>query len=442
MQSTRGTITTNVAMVECAGGQNQQGRDIFLLSELEKVWVAVSILVRKRLLDGRDVQIPHLGTLCLQEKVLFSDHSRSIRYFARKLSFFINHSFAIRFSVDTGKVPIEKVKNNYSKIALSEIVDVCGVPAKTASKALKEFVLYIGEGLHNGKVFHIHLPGVASLTTKKELVTLTTTWEMQMDLFSIDSRKWSPELQVYGREMLRQEAHAFSTEVVEDNSARPGSQMSPESWRAPSGPIAENKFVPAAPSGRLFSDIEREAKKRQQISKVSQEQAKEMEQLQARLDNRIRHYDCMAFDEEGNEDLHLSSTRHAKRRGPHHPKYRTRAPSELVGRAGARESIYDVLEGEEDQEPDIEEVVELSMEEDAGIEESTESRDQEESPNNRFLKVKDANLEQILREEEPFSRPISRQGNFQHSSVRDLIYGSSEPKEGDKENRGKDSGGS
>ncbi|CAG9584202.1 conserved hypothetical protein [Leishmania major strain Friedlin] len=452
MLSSRGAITTNVALAECAAGQNTSDKSVFLLSELEKVWVAVAVVARRLLLDGSAVQIAPFGALWTEEYVLLRDRQQN-PYKTRKLCFGINLNYANRYGVDTGKVPLERPGGEgYVRVSMADIVAVCGVPARVASTALKEFFLYLGEGLSRGRVLQLSLPGVATISMKKQKVVLSMDGELCIGMYEIDSRKWPGELQREGYEALQKRADtttssAFSSAVA----SRPSTScLSRASWRAipasTAGDGTEAKkpvFIAASPSGRLFDEIAQQEEQRRKASHSAALAEREMRRLQEDLDRRIERYDgcrCDAdpvenavnyteatgadgFDDElrrvglplpsaSGESVYDIITRshprdtaavpnQSQQCRQRHPQSASSAPSHHHGVAA-------------DDEPEVE-VIEI-------VDDSDMAKPPTMPAGNRPLARKDAELERILRDEEPFSRPISRRTYHESSAARDLIY--------------------
>lgn len=436
MLSSRGAITTNVAIVECASGQNTRGKEVFLLSELEKVWVAVCILVRRHLLEGVNPQIPGLGSFWTEERCLLNDtvHYRQ-RFCARQVKFGVNPGFSMRYGMDSAKAPLERPNLSYVKIRMADVVGVCAVPAHTAAMALKEFIMYLGEGLYCGRTFQLSFPGVATLILKKERFMLTVDAELQGDLYDADSRRWPSEIQTLGRSKLEDERMPGSAA-----SSRPSSQASRTSLRRPASATTVSSaattaaasssvgsrpvFNPAAPKDRLFADIEKETMRRREAERLRQQEELAEAQQQERVDRMIDGYNCYAVD----EDSGMTDTAHVHGR-PH-----ADAGCTITYRPATRESVYDWANEDEGgrrgtarerdgpaQEPDEPEVevIEVTYEED--------DKDGAGAPRSAPGKPrgKDPLLESILRQEEVFSRPISRyRDSTAHTSARDLIYAS------------------
>lgn len=456
MLSTRGAITTNVALVECAAGQNKSDRSVFLLSELEKVWVSVAVVARRLLLDGNAVQIVPFGTLWLEDYVLLRDRQQR-PYTTRKLCFGINQNYANRYGVDTSRVPIEKrsAVGCHVRVSTADIVAVCGVPAQTVSAALKEFFMYLGEGLSRGRIFHLSLPGIATIGIKQQKAVLTMNEELRHDLYHIDSRKWATELKVEGRKVLEDLAAIPASGFVSAQSSRPStSRVSRASWRSvPAAAAGPNEgvdakravFISAAPSGRTFEEIAQQEEQRRQAAQAATHASRELRRRQEELNRRIEHYyrygdddtgdarhaDPMAndtgFSYEGDDVLVTDNGR---------PRTSLR-PSSVSG-----ESVYHILDSGERRssapshqygrrvphsradphhragEPDVE-VIEMADEDgDVSAPEDEGAHEVERRP----LERKDAELERVLREEEPFTRPISRRTYHENCAARDLIY--------------------
>lgn len=474
MLSTRGAITTNVALVECAAGQNKADKNVFLLSELEKVWVSVALVARRLLVDGHAVQISPFGALWLEEYVLLHDRQQR-PYTTRKLCFGINQTYANRYGVDTSKVPLERRSGSgYVRVSMADLVAVCGVPARTAAAALKEFFLYLGEGLSRGRTFHLTLPGVATLVMKQQKVVLTMNEELRHALYDIDSRKWAAELKAEGMQVLEDLAATPASGAASLQSSRPStSRQSRVSWRPAPEPAVEGVeskktvFVAAAPSGRTFDEIAHATEQRRSAAQQAAAVEREMRRRQEDLDRRIEHYYAYGEHERVYEDEYDAAG--AQHRHHHHADPTQdevdyygdhRHPDGCEGTVavndGGRqfslrppsasgESIYHVLAGDdafsptldqqygrqqrphapsphvrqhENSEPEVE-VIEMAEDED-----EREGRNASGSAEaeRRPLAHKDAELERVLREEEPFTRPISRRTYHETCAARDLIY--------------------
>lgn len=321
--------------MECASSQVQRGGggEIFLLSELEKVWAATSILLGKLLVEGKNVQVPHFGAFWLEEQHLVTDLHRR-RFSTRKLCFGLQRHFATKYGVKVEKVQMESRAVAYAKLPPANIVALCEVPAHRAMLALREFFLYIGEGLFQGRVFELRFPGVATVLLRREQMQLNADWELQMALFDVDAKRWPAEMKAHCQQVLQDIAlrgHALpsgrSTARSSGSTARCGSRTS---WRssAPPTPIDPAAvFTPAAPSGRLFSDIEREQARRKEMAAKKKEAEKDLERRLLEMQERQRYVEAAAAS------LH---DRH----------YPYEADVDVDGRpstAASGESIYNVL---------------------------------------------------------------------------------------------------
>lgn len=420
MLSSRGAITTNVAMVECAAGQNSNSKQVFLLSELEKVWVSICILARRHLLEGKNVQIPNFGSFWLEERCLISDSAGyRQRFHARRLFFGINAGFSLRYGMDGVKAPLERPGLPYVKLHMAEVVAVCAVPAHTAAMALREFIMYIGEGLYCGRTFTLSFPGVAGLVVKKERFMLTADAELQAELFEADSRRWPPEVQEEGRRRLDAEQHPAATP------SRPGSQASrpsrpPTAASSSAATAASGRpravFSAAAPKDRLFAEIEKEAERRRAGERERALAERGAAQRQDRLDRMIDDYDYYAVDDGGGlMDMAPPCPQHGG--GGVTVTYRPTTGESVYGWAvdsAANSPNRRPAPEPEQDEPDVE-VIEVTSEASA------------ERPRPAVAAAaagaKDAQLAAVLRQEEVFSRPLSRRACVEHTSVRDLIYG-------------------
>lgn len=436
MLSSRGAISTNVAMVECAGGQTATPRkEVFLLSELEKVWVSLAIVTRRLLLEGKNVCIPHFLSFWVEDQVLLTDAQRR-RYMTRKLCFGLNASFALRYGVDSVKVPLEKASQGFSKVAMADIVAVCEVPARTASMALKEFFLYIGEGMYQGRVFNLSLPGVATLVMKRERAVLTADWELTKDMFEIDARRWPVEMREAGLVVLEAGARPGSARGSECTRSRPVSQVSRRSWLgsgSSTGPAPAPAFTAAAPAGRLFSEIEEEQRRRtahRRDRAMREVTAQQRDQRQERVERDILRFNADS-DGEGEADAE-QDVDYDKNEADHLHGWTRRGPCPTTT-AVSGESVYNLVPPPPraettSVEPEIEAVEEVAP--DDIIPTVLAPHDApagQASSFGRPLYRKDVELEAVLRAEEPFSRPITRRSYHEHSSVRDLIYAVEQP---------------
>ncbi|CCW70057.1 unnamed protein product [Phytomonas sp. Hart1] len=382
MLSTRGAITTNVAMFECASGQSVANRQVFLLSELEKTWVSVSVILRRLLIEGKDVKIDNFGSFWMENHLCLMDPIYHERYYVRKLCFGMNAKFVNQYGIDDYKVPLEKPNRRLHKLHAADVVRLCAIPARTVTMALQEFYRYIGEGLHCGRVFSLYFPGVATVVLKKERMMLTLDSELEKELFDLDSRRWPPEKRLAGAERLA----AGKRRASGSRSVASGRPCA----RPPAHPTELRPvFIPAAPTGRLFSDIEKDAERRRKT-------LQEKDELQQET-RRLRDDEVAAGYKDVQTRLHQAEIE----------TYRTTTTT--------RESVYDIVETESPraEEPEIEAVEEIPV----------ENEPDTEATSGRFLGLKNAELEAILIKEEPFSRPTSRLTFHDPNSARDLIYG-------------------
>ncbi|KAH8620440.1 putative protein of unknown function (DUF4496) [Trypanosoma vivax] len=254
---TRGAITTDFVMVECAASQESGGKEVFLLSELERVWDAVSFTLRHHLVQGRNVRVANFGSFWLETRTVVSDGAET--FAARRIHFGIDGKFALRYNIDSIKVPQEPTRLAYVKVSMSDIVALAKVPASTAATALREFFSFIGEGLFRKHLFKIDFHGVASLFIRRDKVTLEVAEGLRREIFSIDSRRWPLA--------VREAAEA----VVMNVARRPASSStasrpctsSTSRTSTVSKPIEPRPaFITAAPRDRLFAEIEKEPPRR------------------------------------------------------------------------------------------------------------------------------------------------------------------------------------
>ncbi|KAG5464490.1 hypothetical protein LSCM1_00680 [Leishmania martiniquensis] len=467
MLSSRGAITTNVALVECAAGQNTSDKSVFLLSELEKVWVAVAVVARRLLLDGSAVQIAPFGALWTKEYVLLRDRQQHA-YTARTLCVGINLNYANRYGVDTSKVPLERPSGEgYVRVSMADIVAVCGVPARTASAALKEFFLYIGEGLSRGRVLQLSLPGVATILMKKQKVVLKMDEELRLEMYEADSRKWPGELQREGYAALQKQGDTTtSSALTSAASSRPStSRLSRASWRVTPAMTASDGvepkrpvFVAAAPCGRLFDEIAQQEEQRRKAAQSAIAVERELRRRQEDLNRRIEGYvgyegDADPVEKTGNDpeavgDNGFDETHPLSEDVKGAGFYGGRRCSGRRPPSASGESIYNIIDSSDPRCPAAAPLqphaygkghpqssspapsryhnVAAKEEPEVEVIEIVDDSDTAEQPvkpaENCPLAHKDAELERILREEEPFSRHSHRHAYHEPSMARDLIY--------------------
>ncbi|ORC85560.1 uncharacterized protein TM35_000341720 [Trypanosoma theileri] len=258
MLSVLGAITNNLVMVECTSSQERCAKkEVFLLSELERAWDALSTVIRHHLIEGHNVRITNFGCFWIESRAVVSDGVE--RYHARRIHFGIDNNFALRYNIDPIKVPQEPSRLEYVKISMAEVVAIAGVPARTASMALREFFSYVGEGLFRHQVFNITFPGVASLTIKREKAVLEVEESLRREMFAIDARRWPLA--------VREAAEAVVLAPSRPPSATPSASR-PNTSRCSRPSTAARPleprpaFVPSAPRNRLFSEIEKDPPRR------------------------------------------------------------------------------------------------------------------------------------------------------------------------------------
>ncbi|RNF05790.1 hypothetical protein TraAM80_04323 [Trypanosoma rangeli] len=257
MLSAHGAIVNELVMMECTSSQDQRANDIFLLSELERVWSALSMVVRQHLLEGHNVRVVNFGSFWLETRPLVSDGIE--RYYARRIHFGVDSNFALRYNIDSNKVPQEPSRLSYVKASMAEVVGIAAVPARTATMALREFFSYVGEGLFRQKVFKLTFEGVATLLIKREKSMLDVDPSLRRDIFAIDSRKWPLSVREAAASVVMDTGRPATASSV---SSRPSTaQLGRQS--AASRPIEPRPaFVSSAPRDRLFSEIEKEPPRR------------------------------------------------------------------------------------------------------------------------------------------------------------------------------------
>ncbi|EAN78179.1 protein of unknown function (DUF4496), putative [Trypanosoma equiperdum] len=357
MLSVQGAISNSSIMMECTASQDSYKREVFLLSELERVWDAVSTCIRHYVTEGRNVRVCNFGSFWFETRPVASDGRE--RYHARRIRFGIDGKFALRYNIDSIRVPQEPSKLEYVKVNMADVVAIARVPAQTAAMALREFFSYVGEGIFKKQVFKINFPGVATLVIKREKAVLIVEEGLRRDIFAVDSRKWPVAVREAAAGVVLDEQRR---PVTRSSISRPstGCSISSRMSNAPKPIEPRPAFMPAAPRNRLFAEIEKDPPRRLP--------------LQHALQNK------------GDENCSPS------------PLY-----NENVGYV--KESIFDALDPWEMETPSMEPEIEL-------VEEVPE-----QLPSLRAYE-----------EEAPHPVVCGRHSYHDHSSVRDLLYGSVTPR--------------
>lgn len=367
MFSVRGVLSTTLAMMECASSQlNNTGiprgyisgrRDrVFLLSELEKVWAALSVVLRNFLSEGKAVKISNFGSFWLEEFVLFTaPSSRSVetmpyrqqaqqrggssggtKYSTRQLCFGFNHHYARKYNFHSEKILREKTLPGYAKIAPSHLVALCEVPAYRVMQILKEFFLYLGESIFLGKVFQLDFPEVATLCIRKEQMLLRPVLDLQEHLLEVDAKRWPSDVKERCKTALYSEyrnqtsssrgsrngaehggwdSRSVGSGRVSTSRSVPSHPAPSQSTLLPSSPAQHpTVFVSTAPGGRCFSELEQEKQRRAERVERSRRMWKERKKTtvdEATLQGEIKEW----------------SNRHGEHlAGPHAPVWYAAAP--------------------------------------------------------------------------------------------------------------------
>jgi hypothetical protein len=242
MLSARGALNTASILMEVAIAQPKDSKRIFLLSEAEKVWAALSKVIRFQMTQGGNVCVPKLGSFWFDQKHLVSDGPT--KYFTRIPQFGFNALYGTTFGLDPVAVPRESVKVIFEKLAVDQIAEAANVPASTALLVLSEVFLFIGEGLFLGKVFHLEFPQLASILVKREKCQVTFDADFASDIYTIDSRKWP---------LAVKEVAAMGMRPPPATQPRPRSASSRPA--TPREVEPKSAFVSSAPNGRLFSEL-------------------------------------------------------------------------------------------------------------------------------------------------------------------------------------------
>lgn len=242
MLSARGALTVPALINELFSSCSCKG---LVITETARVWEATFAAVRSQLLLGCSVTLgKYCSFWCRQNHVATDGNSK---YFVRQVCFGFTPSFCTVYGLDS-LVPREDAKLKFSKLPLDIVALQAKVPAEVVLSTLQEMFLYIGEGLFNGKVFHLRLPGLLTVLVKREKCSVTVDSALERDLFNIDCRKWPLAV----KEVAAMKFSTASTAVVpiiKPSTPRPVSAIK----RAPS---QQRAFVAAARRGQLFCEME------------------------------------------------------------------------------------------------------------------------------------------------------------------------------------------
>ena len=248
MLSNRGALNTSSLLMEVAVAQPKDSKRIFLLSEAEKVWTAMSKVIRYQLTQGNNVTVPKLGSFWFDQKHLVSDGPT--KYYSRVPHFGFNALFGTTYGLDTTSVPRESTKVVYEKLAIDQIAEASNVPATTVLLVLSEVFLFVGEGLYVGKSFSLEFPFLTAILVKREKCLVTFDCGFTSDIYAIDSRKWP---------LAVKEVAAMSLRPATPQAAQPRPRSASSSRPLVGGAVKEMEpkpaFVAAATQGRLFSEL-------------------------------------------------------------------------------------------------------------------------------------------------------------------------------------------
>jgi len=262
MLSCRGALDILAVMAEVAATQPRDAKEVFILSEAEKVWRATCKAIRLQLLqNSRNVNCLKLFGIWMAAKHVVTDGD--IKYFVRVPQFGFSAQFATTYSLDGQHVPQLSGQVAYEHLGFDRVVELCGVPATTGVYLLRESFRYIGEGLFSGRIFHIDVEGVARVLVKRDKALIQFEPSFLADLFAIDSRKWPLAVREVAWRALRNSPERPSSRARSASSSTP--RVRPQS-ADPNSPDKQSRpaFVSAANRGQLFSDIQQRSASRQQ----------------------------------------------------------------------------------------------------------------------------------------------------------------------------------
>ena len=373
MLSSRGSLSTQSLMMECAAAQSRDSKRVFLLSELEKSWTALARVLRYQLTQNTPVSVPKLMSFWFDTKLVVTDGP--LRYSVRVPQCGFVQSFSTTYGLDSVHVPQAPAKLQAGKVPMDQLTAASGVPANMAAHALNEFFLFLGECLFQGKVLNLEFPGLLTIIIKREKAIATFDSSFLQDLFAIDSRKWPPLV----REMAAGAVMDPTTPRPRtSSSARPRSSSSSRPPTEPRKIEERPAFCAGAVAGRLFQELEQQGSR----------------PLPKKLPKVIpgKHVDPTAA--------------RSPMRGPQRGSQPQPLQEQLIADT-EEESVYDILSSRHIEEAD------LPLDEPQ--EEVIEVVDEEEF----FPPAK--TVEVIAEEPEPLSAYAQRR--LQPSTVRDLLFG-------------------
>ena len=263
MLSTRGSATTQTIISEALASCKAAGK-ILCVPEAERTWKAASAVIRQQVLLGHSIVIPRFGGFWAKQRHVATDGGN--RYYVRQLKFGFAPGFVTTYNLDSMIAQMDS-RTKFIKLPMDLVAQEANVPADVASAILHEIFLFVGEGIHKGRTFHINFDELVDIGVKKERALVTPNAQLETDFFTIDSRKWPSgvrsmaALQLEKDRVVARPGSATSTRPSSrGSSARPLSARSVNQQR-PSSTAAtlatpRPLFMTALPRDKTFKEIE------------------------------------------------------------------------------------------------------------------------------------------------------------------------------------------
>ena len=260
MLSTRGSFTTEAIIAEALLSCKSAGR-ILCVPEAERTWRAASAVIRQQVLLGHAVAIPRFGGFWAHQNHVATDGAN--RYYVRHLKFGFAPGFVTTYNLDS-MIPQMDARVKFIKLPMDLVAQEANVPADVASSILHELFLFIGEGIHRGRTFHLCFDDLVDVAFKKERALITPNTQLESDFFKIDSRKWP--VGVRDMAALQLEKQRLAARPGSATSLRPSSRgsssarpLSARSVNRPSSsaPTPRPVFMTALPRDKSFREIEK-----------------------------------------------------------------------------------------------------------------------------------------------------------------------------------------
>lgn len=257
----------STVLTQAIATRPRTAKTVITILEAERVWAALSRVLRAQLLLGNSVAIfRHTCAFWYKQQHVVTDGAT--KYFRRVPQFGFNPTFATTYSLDA-IVEREDQKTAFHRLPLEYVASEARLPAEHVAMIINEVFLYIGEALFSGKMLSLSFTGVATVLVKRERANVTFDESFLSDLFAIDSRKWPLAV----REVALKAAPIASAAAAGGAGSRPSSASAAARPRSASSAAAASatapnaaqpprplpprpSFVSAAPAGKLFAELE------------------------------------------------------------------------------------------------------------------------------------------------------------------------------------------